>query len=847
MINPAVSGGLTNQNIRTNTASHEFSATKHNHEINDMIGRNQMRFAFGLALASGFSALTHELLWTRRLIDLLGASVESTSRVFGFFFLGLAVGSTVAARLINRVQRPWRAVGLAEMGVAVFALPMLLLPEWSDWIWPAIGMEGLARWPGALVKTIVSAIVILPPAACMGLVLPFMSHGLLRWTQRLETDGVRLYAVNTLGGAIGLLGAVTCLLPWFGAATSMVCAMALNLMVAAGAFVMDRQFDATIIPGPQRGGASAPPGKRIPRALLLAAFFSGIGILAAEVVANQMFMLVASLSFYAPAAILFAVISSLAAGAFIAPRLRQRAAGTPSPLLIAGVMAIAALVLAAGPLIFVGIGKCTNLLEINDSVGEFMIKLALLAFVSVGPGFLLAGLVFPLTISWLAEVAGDADGKELGWLLAVNGLGGVVGAETAYRILLPFFDVHTAAGVVAIGYALAGLALALSSERRVSRIVSHAGAVAGMALLIIFVLPKLPLVSPRSGITVLDHRSGREGSVAVVEVQNGAFGRCILVDNQYNLGGTYAWAIEERQASLPLLLHPAPRDVAFIGMATGITPGAALLHSNLNSVTVVELSPLVARAADKFFGEFNHNITKSKRTTLIIDDGRTVIAAAPGRFDLVVGDLFLPWAPGEGRLYSVEHFRGVRRSLRPGGVFFQWLPMYQLTPHQFEIIANTFQKVFPRAYLFCNVLNSEGPSLALVGFQDDRALNWQTIAERCAVSQKNSSLNRDALLCDPVGVAELYLGEWEPPVSESPVAVNTLGNLMLELDAGREWVTVGPGSKYSSGRRWLAFCHERYAEMIAEGLPMNSPLTISLLNQADYLMHEAYLKQSEAH
>ena len=811
-----------------------------------MIGRNQMRFAFGLALASGFSALTHELLWTRRLIDLLGASVESTSRVFGFFFLGLAVGSTVAARLINRVKRPWRAVGLAEMGVAVFALPMLLLPEWSDWIWPAIGMEGLARWPGALVKTIVSAIVILPPAACMGLVLPFMSHGLLRWTQRLETDGVRLYAVNTLGGAIGLLGAVACLLPLLGAATSMVCAMALNLMVAAGAFVMDRQFDATIIPGHQRGGASAPPGKRIPRALLLAAFFSGIGILAAEVIANQMFMLMASLSFYAPAAILFAVISSLAAGAFIAPRLRHRAAGTPSSLLIAGVMAIAALLLAAGPLIFVGIGKHTNPLAINHSVGEFMIKLALLAFVSVGPGFLLAGLVFPLTISWLAEEAGDADGKKLGWLLAVNGLGGVVGAETAYRVLLPFFDVHTAAGVVAIGYALAGLALSLSSERRVSRIVSHAGAVAGMALLIIFVLPKLPLVSRRPGITVLDHRSGREGSVAVLESGNGGVARGILVDNQYMLGGTSAWAIEERQANLPLLLHPAPRDVAFIGLASGITPGAALLHSNLNSITIVELSPLVARAADKFFGEFNHNITKSKRATLIVDDGRTVIAAAPGRFDVVVSDLFLPWAPGEARLYSVEHFRDVRRSLRPGGVFCQWLAMYQLTPHQFEIIADTFQKVFPRTYLFYNDLNSEQSGLALVGFQDDRALNWQTIAERCAVWQKNSSLNRDALLRDSASVAQLYLGEWEPPVSESPAALNTLGNLMLELDAGREWVTVGPGSKYCYGRRWLEFCHERRAEMTTDGLPMNSPLTISWLNRVDYLMHEAYLKQSEA-
>src|ERR1043166_500424 len=186
------------------------------HEFIDLIGRHKVRFACGLALASGFAALTHELLWTRRLIDLLGASAESSSRVFGFFFLGLALGSAVAARLIHRVERPWRVVALAEAGVAVFALPMMVLPQSTDWIWPTLGMERLVQWPGVMVKTIVSAVVILPSAVCMGLVLPFLSHGLLRWPHRLETDGARLYALNTLGGAIGLLTAVLGMLPWFG-------------------------------------------------------------------------------------------------------------------------------------------------------------------------------------------------------------------------------------------------------------------------------------------------------------------------------------------------------------------------------------------------------------------------------------------------------------------------------------------------------------------------------------------------------------------------------------------------------------------------------------------------------
>jgi spermidine synthase len=809
-----------------------------------VIDRNKIRFAFALALASGFSALIHELLWTRRLIDLLGASTQSSSRVFGFFFLGLSFGAAIAARWIHRVKRPWRAVALAELGVAVLALPILWLPQWSDWIWPALGMERLVQWPGVVVKTILSGAIILPPAACMGLVLPFLSHGLLRQTHRLETDGVRLYAVNTLGGAAGLLAAVLCLLPLLGAVGSMVCAMVLNVLVAAGAFVLDNQFSVETAPENQLSRAAESERKPIPRALLFAAFVSGTGILAAEVIANQMFLLVATLSFYAPAAILFAVIASLAAGAFLAPRLRRRAGEDSSGFLIVVAMGLAALALAAGPLIFMSIVRHVDLLAMNGSVGEFIIKLVLLAFVSLGPGFLLAGLVFPLTISWLAEEVGDSDGKKLGWLLAFNGLGGVAGAEIAYGILLPLFNIHAALGVVAIGYVIAALALWLASRRPLYWGIIHAGVLTSIVLVMFLGLRHLPLVSRRWGTAVLDQHSGREGSVAVV-LEKDSVNRCIIMDNQYMLGGTSVRELEERQANLPLLLHPAPKDVAFIGLATGITPGAALLHSNLESITVVELSPLVARAADQFFGEFNHNVTQSDRARVVVDDGRTVIAAAPGRFDVVVGDLFLPGAPGEARLYSVEHFRAVRRSLRPGGVFCQWLAMYQLTPRELEIIAGTFQKVFPHTYFFCNTLDTQRPALALVGFQDDQELNWRTIAEGCDAAQKNSSLNQDPWLRNAASVAQLYLGEWKPPVSEDATAINTLGNLRIELDAGCEWITAGPGTRYLYGHRWLEFCEARRVEMAAEGLPMNSPVTLSSLEHANNLAREILRVQSQ--
>ena len=46
-----------------------------------------------LVLLSGCAALAHELLWTRRMVVLLGASAASSTRGFGCFFLGLAVGA----------------------------------------------------------------------------------------------------------------------------------------------------------------------------------------------------------------------------------------------------------------------------------------------------------------------------------------------------------------------------------------------------------------------------------------------------------------------------------------------------------------------------------------------------------------------------------------------------------------------------------------------------------------------------------------------------------------------------------------------------------------------------------
>jgi len=726
----------------------------------------------------------HQLMWTRRMVDLLGASGESTARVFGCFFLGLSIGAAVAAWVVPRISRPWRLAGLAEFLVSASALGVFFLPSWSDGLWPTLGPEALAGSMGGIVKLVLSAATVGIPAFFMGIVLPALASAVLEGDADMRREGVWLYALNTLGGALGLLLAAGFLIEQFGAPSTMLAAILLNACIGILCLLADRAASPLAARDSETGQEAQPLG------LLFCslAFLSGLGVLAAEVTANQMVMLVATLSFYAPATILFCVILLLALGAFAAAPFMRVTRNLTDTTRLSCLLAVAGVTFAMTPIGFMSMAKRAGFLKVNDSVLEFAMELGGIVLLTIGPAFFIAGLLFPLLLSRISSV-GRSAASQLAVLLALNGVGGFLGAEFAYRFLLPAAGPFGATTLVGVGYAGAAFALAL--------LLNHTRLALGTLVALVFAVwlvnpvVRLPMVNPHLGFRTLAEWAGREGTVTVVETESGH--RSLLMSNQYILGGTSARASQERQAWLPLLLHPSPEDVAFIGLATGTTPGAALADSRVERITAIEISPLVNTAAEKFFGDVNRNITNDPRATVVIEDGRTYLAACVGRFDVIAGDLFLPWGPGEARLFSVEHFRGVRRALEEDGIFYQWLPLYQLTPWQLETIAATFQKVFPRTYVFASPAADPMPVLALVGFEGHHSIDIQNVHQH---SQELAAAN---------GAHDLeawYLGEWRPMESAD---INTLGNLSIELDAGRERLTDRPGAKYLQGRRWSKY------------------------------------------
>ncbi|MCG5055976.1 MAG: fused MFS/spermidine synthase [Myxococcales bacterium] len=755
--------------------------------------------ALALALTSGAAALGHELLWTRRLLDVTGSSAASGTRVFGAFFLGLSLGALVIARHSVFTRRPWLWLALAELAIAALSAPLLFLPEFTDWIWPWLGRAPLTGAAGGAIKLLVSIVFVCPPAVMMGTTLPLLAAAAVDAQPNMARHGIWLYGANTAGGVLGLILVLLVLMPVLGVRGAMTMIL-LNAIVAGVAFGFARSRPRAAAARPLPRGDVA-EGTRPPRWVIALAAFSGFGILAAEVIALRLLMLLATTSLHAPFGVLVAVILALAAAAFATPLVRT---SLSLQAVTAFALVAAGLCFALAPFLFVQVAAHPDWLSAAGA-GAFVARLALLTLAVIGPGVLFAGTVFPNLFRLARGRNGHA--SALAWLLAANGLGGLIGAEVAYRGLLPWLGPHVALGAVGLLYVVAG-ALMAALAKSMRHVFLAAPVLAGVVALVFVPLRNLPIVNPHMNFAIIAQESGREGTLVVAD--HPQMGRLMLVDNQYVLGSTSARHDQERQAHLALLLHPLPRRVAFIGVATGMTPGAALMHPEVQAIEAIELSEVVTRMARQHFGDVNHHVLDHEKVTVAVEDGRSYLAAAQDAFDVVAGDLFLPWGAGAGSLYSLEHFRAVKRALREGGLFCQWLPAYQLTSDQLTLIINTFLQVFPEAELFRGGFHPDRPTLALIGLKGP-GLDWNVVRQRADALRARDDV-KDPSVRSQEALALLHLGPAAPLVQPA-TPVNTLANMLFERDASKVRLSGGGQGLYLYNRNWTTFLEGRYRHL----------------------------------
>ncbi len=750
--------------------------------------------ASALLLASGFAGLVYEVVWMRELGLVLGNTARAAAATLAAFFLAFGAGSQVLGRRAVGWRRPLRAYGLLELATAAAAAVFLLSRGAVGAVDAAVFRTfGPAHPLGEVARLLAGSVPILPAAFCMGGTLPAIAGAFARDARALGRSGPILYLVNTVGAVLGALAAGFALPSRIGYAATYGVALAISAAAGGAACLLDAVRPAAV---PAAAVPPAPdPGPG--RALLALAFLSGALTLALEVLATRAFAQVLQNSAHTYAVVLAAFLASLAAGAGLAALLAR--SGRAPRAVLAAVLTTSGIAAAACPFVFHWrTGGLAGLGGDLDWTG-YLLAVAGSACLVVFPAGVLGGSVLP----YLFRLSAGAPPESVGRLGAANSAGAIAGSVAGGFFLLDAAGLWASFRWVATIYLLAGALVAFRAGGRRGALAALVPVALAAILSTWFDPGRLPVVHLEPDEELLwVHESGA-GVVALV--RDGENVR-VKLDGRYTLGDLASRPHEEREANLPLLLHPRPRRVIFLGLGTGITPAAALSHP-VERVVVCELVPDVIEASRRGFAPWIRGLHEDRRATILAEDARRYLAATGEAFDVVIGDLFVPWGAGTGSLYSVEHFRLVRERLATGGLFFQWLPLYQMSREEFEAIARAFLEAFGQVELWRGDFLGQYPILALAGHRGPGPLDSGSVARR--LDEARAAGMRHAPLGD-AGAGSAIDPDRAPLLAHYGGNLSASGVLAAEGPVDSDDLPLVEFLAARSHRRWVAGRGDRF-------------------------------------
>jgi spermidine synthase len=145
--------------------------------------------------------------------------------------------------------------------------------------------------------------------------------------------------------------------------------------------------------------------------------------------------------------------------------------------------------------------------------------------------------------------------------------------------------------------------------------------------------------------------------------------------------------------ALPLVLAPQARRVANIGFGTGMTTHVLLASPTIERVDTIEIEPAMVKAGE-LLRRVNWRALDDPRSRFHYEDAKTYFAAQQQRYDVIISEPSNPWVSGVASLFSAEFYRDVRRYLEPGGLFVQWVQLYETTPKLLATVVAALEENF---------------------------------------------------------------------------------------------------------------------------------------------------------
>ncbi len=753
-----------------------------------------------LFLFSGMTGLLYEIIWSRMIVKVIGAAPFAISIVLTVFMGGLGLGSFIAGRYIDQIKKPAQLLqlyGLLEIaiGICAFILPGLI--EASQPIFSSLYNQTTDHLLLFNLYILIGAVVLfLLPVTLMGATLPILIRFYVAKLGHLGSRVGQLYAINTIGAAVGSLLSGFLLINIWGVSGTLRFAMLMNGMIGGVAFVVANgmirrsesiENETEYI---SEGALDQIVTSELPlkieedqretkysnfqqNAALLIFAISGFAAMAYEVIWTRLLGLIIGPTTYSFTIVLTTFIIGLALGATLFGYLADRSKN-PFRLLLLTQIAAALLALTISQILgdsqflfakLIYIFK-DNFILLSVSKAVLLFLLMLGPTIVLGATFPLVGKIYTRSINHL--------GKSIGFAYAINTVGALLGSFSAGFILIPLLGKEAGLSLVAGLQILAAVAIygvvyrqdITSSKKMIPLVVG----ILGLIMTLIYprwdrlqlstgkyyrfskyevllrttswwdAFIKAPSdLMPYDGATELVFYGDGIGGFTTVEKDIDAFGKAQYT--LYNSGKADAssesdMATQTLAAHIPLLFHPNPKDVMILGLASGVTAGEALYY-DLNRLDVLEISEQVIEAS-KFFSSVNGAVHSHPNSNIIIQDGRAHLELSDQKYDVIISEPSNPWMAGLASLFTEEFFKLAKNQLRWDGIFVQWFPAYQMDWTTYSMVGRTFAKIFPNSLLMKSYIS--GNDYMLIGFKGHEQLPIKNAWKNLPLLQKSPNL-----------------------------------------------------------------------------------------------------------
>ncbi len=683
------------------------------------MSRRSSPIAVTLLFLSGFTGLVYELAWSKRLANLLGNTGQAHAIVLATFMGGLACGAWLFGRTADRAKRPLVVYGVLELGVGVCALlfPWLLDALGAVYLELAPGLDGTRRTTARLV---LAAATLLVPTLLMGGSVPAMTRHVTERLGAARRSLALLYAVNSLGAALGCLLAGMVLVPVKGLWATERAAALLNLCLGLAALLVGRRIPPPVA---QPEVEAEPPrvfGPLAVRAALVGTALAGFTAMLYELTWIRVLSVVIGGTSYAFTLILTSFIFGIALGSFwLATRAESDALTLLGRLQAWLVLAVCLTMpfYARLPYVFIQLSKM-----LQHGPQTWVVYQALTfvfcGAVLIAPTFLL-GAIFP-SAARVAMSSVEKVGGQLGGVYLWNTIGTVLGSLLGGLWLLPAIGLE-GNFLVGLGCNLAATAVALHAAREPAQswgralwpVVAGAlvvaltasgtrgwttqVAAAGRAREWSFDLDDYAqfehLVATTS--RVLSYQDDVFASVLVGEStrDDGSTHRFLRINGKVDASNSTDMDVQVMMAQLGMLLHPREvKRVLVIGAGSGVSVGSLLTHP-VERVDVAEISTAVIDAT-KLFEKENRRALADPRTRVHVEDARTFLALSHEKYDLIISEPSNPWVSGVAGLYTRDFFRVAKEHLADDGLMVQWIHTYESSDAMLKLVVRTLRDSF---------------------------------------------------------------------------------------------------------------------------------------------------------